>query len=63
MPAKSIDPLKKCTLDLFLHDVTWLKNNCENFSDEVRSLVRNHVTILKGAKQRMTLGDLLNDRE
>ncbi len=58
MPAKSIDTLKKITIDLFKHDVDWLKSHTENFSDEVRSLVRNHVTMLKAAKQRMTLGDL-----
>lgn len=61
MPAKSIDPLKKTTIDLFLLDVDWLKANTENFSEEIRNLVRNHVTILKAAKHRKTLGDLNAD--
>ncbi len=63
MPAKSIDPLRKVTIDLFALDVDWLKHNCENFSEEVRSLVRNHVTMLKAAKHRRTLGDLHHDGE
>ena len=58
MPAKSLDPLKKVTVDLFAHDVTYLRANCENFSEEVRKLLRDHVTMLKAAKHRMTLGDL-----
>ena len=59
MPAKSLDPLKKVTVDLYKKDVEYLQANCENFSEELRNMLRNHVTILRAAKHRMTLGDLL----
>lgn len=58
MPAKSIDPLKKCTIDLFLLDVDYLRANTENFSEVIRNLVRNHVVMMKADKKRKTLGDL-----
>lgn len=58
MPAKSIDPLKKVTIDLFLLDVDYLRANTENFSEVIRNLVRNHVVMMKADKKRKTLGDL-----
>lgn len=58
MPAKSIDPLKKVTIDLFLLDVDYLRANTENFSEVIRNLVRNHVVMMKADRKRKTLGDL-----
>ncbi len=58
MPAKSIDPLKKVTVDLFKSDVIYLQYECDNFSEVLRKLLRDHVTMLKATKHRMTLGDL-----
>jgi len=61
MPAKSLDPLKKITVDLFRVDVEYLQNNCENFSEVLRKILRDHVILHKAARQRRTIGDLLNE--
>lgn len=47
MPAKSIEPLKKITVDLFLTDVEYLRENVENLSDEIREAVHFRVRELK----------------
>lgn len=62
MPAKSLDPLKKVTIDLFSTDVTYLHSSVDNFSETIRNLVRNHVICLKAAAERQRLGDLTNAR-
>lgn len=63
MPAKSLDPLRKVTVDLFSADVDYLKANSKgNFSEVVRQLLRNHVVMMKAREQRLKLGSLLNAR-
>ncbi len=59
MPAKSIDPLTKITVDLYTADVHFLRSlGAINFAELMRKLLHDHVTIEKAAKLRMTLGDL-----
>ncbi len=59
MPAKSIDPLTKVTVDLYTADVEFCKRaGAINFAELLRKLLHDHVTIEKAAKQRMTLADL-----
>ncbi len=60
MPAKSIDPLTKVTVDLYKADVEYMKLTVGaiNFAELLRKLLHDHVTMLSAAKQRMTLGDL-----
>ncbi len=62
MPPKSLEPLKKVTIDLFLADVNYLQAVTENFSEEVRNLVRNRVVYLKAEQARKKLGDLHGSR-
>lgn len=68
MPARSTEPLKKCTVDLFLDDVTYLRGYDANFTEFVREAVRERVRKLKLQSidfamkpAPFTIGDLEND--
>ncbi len=59
MPAKSIDPLTKVTVDLYTYDVEYLKfTGAVNFAELMRKLLHDHVTMLEARRHRMTLGEL-----
>lgn len=60
MPAKSTDPLKKITLNLFAVDVLALEEYYgHGWSEAVRDLVHQHIqTAMAHRKVRKTLGDL-----
>lgn len=62
MPRKSIEPLKKITVDLFLADVVWLQANSDNLTEAIRTAVCERVLFLKqngvAVNKPMTLGDL-----
>ena len=59
MPRKSIEPLHKITIDLYAADFAWLQANSLPLTETIREAVREKVVMLRGEKQRMTLGDLL----
>lgn len=66
MPAKSLDPLKKVTVDLFARDVEFIQNRAENFSEVLRTLLHNHVAELRVIashnEMRRSLKDLPHGR-
>lgn len=66
MPAKSIEPLKKCTVDLFEADVAWLHKHVSNFSEYIRDLVHENVMYCQVRfshdKMRKSLKDLPDGR-
>lgn len=64
MPAKSIEPLKKVTVELFLDDVEFIKRLGVNFTEFVREAVRERVQWNKRCDAKpepFTIGDLEHD--
>lgn len=68
MPAKSIEPLKKVTVDLFADDVDYIQSRDWVFAETIREAIRELVT--KHKKQVIefsqkpepfTIGDLEHD--
>ena len=60
MPAKSDDPLRKCTLNLYESDCAFLETYFgHGWSEQIRQWVHQHAQGLTGYhKLRKTLGDL-----
>lgn len=60
MPAKSDEPLRKVTLNLYEADCAALEQYYgHGWSEQVRQVVRAHTRTITGYhKLRMTLGDL-----
>ena len=64
MPAKSDDPLRRCTLNLYETDCDWLERTYgHGWTERVRQHIHNEVLKRQGEarKRKIFLGDLADD--